>query len=59
MKIWSLYMKQKMRYAIQTTLLSFLMNLFSVNISPSTLYEYTNFEISVFAEVQIGSGGGA
>jgi hypothetical protein len=36
-EIWSLYMKQKMRYAKQTAFLSFLMNLFSANISPYTL----------------------
>jgi hypothetical protein len=50
------------------------MNLFSANISPSTLgpvfkflhiiynvvgYEYTHYGVSAFAEVQTGSGGGA
>jgi hypothetical protein len=53
--------------AIQTALLSFLMNLFSANISPSTLGTVFIFFrilwgmgiLSAFVEVQIGSGGGA
>jgi hypothetical protein len=52
----------------KAALLSFLMNLFSANISPTLVqysyslavgYEYTNYEVSAWVEVLIESGGRA